>query len=406
MNDSRLTAVFESIFAPWHARSDLSAGWLDRDFREPQRILNVLDAEGLLPPAERTITVTGSKGKGSVARLIAWNLQQQGHRVGLLLSPHESNHRDRFRVQNTPIAVHELWELSTILPTVIDEAMQDAPEHYYPSPHALFLTLALVWFKRQRVDYWVLECGRGARYDEVGNMAAGVSVVSSVFEEHAERLGADWPAIAADKLSICEHAAACVLAESVGKRLSSEALDVPENCRMVEETGNGDWLAVNEGLARTCLQILGVDDFRSWPLPSFGSLVCGAGVIDFEGRIHHQSPAYHDVADAPVILAMSRDKDWHGLATELQPAQCYWLMLDDLAEESEWQALYASDVCLGRLPGDGDSESLKSLLEPLLSVHGRLVFWGVQLALVALRNAYNVPLAGPQAQVQPEYKPK
>lgn len=57
------------------------------------------------PPPDRCIRVTGSKGKGTTARLCAERLTatRPGERIGLFVSPEEFEARDRIRIDGEPI---------------------------------------------------------------------------------------------------------------------------------------------------------------------------------------------------------------------------------------------------------------------------------------------------------------
>lgn len=97
-----LDRIFESFFESRPAR----AGRHDRETRDPRIILDIARAEGLLPAPGRTLRITGSKGKGTVARLAAAWLGAQPApglgRIGLFVSPNEVEQRDRIRIDGEP----------------------------------------------------------------------------------------------------------------------------------------------------------------------------------------------------------------------------------------------------------------------------------------------------------------
>jgi len=200
MNYNRaLDLIFESYIAV----KPLLKGRLDRDVRNPHIILNIARQLDLIPPADKILKVTGSKGKGTVARLCASSLEPFG-KVGLVISPEEIDHTDRMRINGQPMSedrfiacFEKIWAQITI---------PSAPD--YLSPYGLFLLIALQWFKEENVDLFVIETGRGVRFDEGGQIPAHTGVVTSIFFEHADYLGPTLDDIRADKLSIsetCDH---------------------------------------------------------------------------------------------------------------------------------------------------------------------------------------------------------
>src|ERR671929_600164 len=56
----------------------------------------------------RAVHVTGTKGKGSTAAMLAAVLRAAGYRVGLFTSPHLTDVRERLQVDGVPISRDEL----------------------------------------------------------------------------------------------------------------------------------------------------------------------------------------------------------------------------------------------------------------------------------------------------------
>ncbi|MGB1111444.1 MAG: hypothetical protein ACPG4N_13870, partial [Gammaproteobacteria bacterium] len=172
-----LATVIDAIYRPWFQRRSSGQGLLDRERRFPERLIGIADELGCLPVPGHTVRITGSKGKGSVARLIAWSLQAQGHRVGLVLSPHERDHTDRIRINNQAISPDDLVTVHSRLEPHLERLLEAHPTPYYPAPSGIFLLIALAWFKEQGVDYWALEAGRGGVSDEVGPIESKLAIL-------------------------------------------------------------------------------------------------------------------------------------------------------------------------------------------------------------------------------------
>jgi len=197
----------DQIFESFIKAKPFIAGKLDRDVRDPNLLLNIAREHGLIPPASKVIKITGSKGKGTVARLVAHSLKSN-HRVGLIISPEEIDHRDRLRLNGQSISETEFIRCFEIVWGMTAAIRHSLTPPAYLSPYGLFLLIGLVWFKSQNVDVFVIETGRGVRFDEGGQIQAKVGVVTSIFNEHAAYLGPSLKEITADKLSIsetCQH---------------------------------------------------------------------------------------------------------------------------------------------------------------------------------------------------------
>ena len=98
---------FDPVFASYLSTLPQIRGKSDSQTRAPDVFGEAWADLALVPSASRLILVTGSKGKGTVARLVAWNLQHRGYRVGLVVTPEELNHLDRMRINNEAISPDE-----------------------------------------------------------------------------------------------------------------------------------------------------------------------------------------------------------------------------------------------------------------------------------------------------------
>ena len=72
----------------------------------------------------RTVHLSGTKGKGSTAALLAAVLQADGYRVGLFTSPHLVHVEERFQVNGVPITQPELAALLTHLRPAVEHLEQ------------------------------------------------------------------------------------------------------------------------------------------------------------------------------------------------------------------------------------------------------------------------------------------
>ena len=200
----------------------------DAGKRHPELTRELLWQKSLTP----CVLVTGSKGKGSVANMISRILQTR-FTVGLMTSPHITDFRERFRVNDRMISEADFCRLMTAIQPEILSIASDLPESVCVSPMGIQADLALTYFQEKYTDFNVFECGKGAKYDDVNNIQHDYAVINRIFLEHTRELGDTLTAIAEDKSHIITGEQKCVyIAEQEPEVLEvllrrAEALHVP-----------------------------------------------------------------------------------------------------------------------------------------------------------------------------------
>jgi len=207
---------FHGITTPGDAEDFVYASYLqaathqeyaakDAGKRHPELTKSLLWQKSVTP----CVVVTGSKGKGSVANMISQILQTR-FSVGLMTSPHITDFRERFRVNGTMIDETDFCRLmEEIRPEILDIA-SELPESACVSPMGIQADLALTYFSEKHTDFNVLECGKGAKYDDVNNVRHDYAVINRIFLEHTRELGDTLTAIAEDKSHIITGEQKCV----------------------------------------------------------------------------------------------------------------------------------------------------------------------------------------------------
>lgn len=151
----------------------------------------------------RLVHVTGTKGKGSTAAMLASILRAAGYRVGLFTSPHLAHVEERIQVDGVPISHAELTaRMEEVAPVV--RSMEGGP---LPAPTFFEIGTALgfLHFCRRRVDVAVIEVGLGGRFDSTNVCRPLVSAITSVGFDHTAQLGNTLEAIAFEKAGIIKR---------------------------------------------------------------------------------------------------------------------------------------------------------------------------------------------------------
>ncbi|KPX29002.1 MULTISPECIES: bifunctional tetrahydrofolate synthase/dihydrofolate synthase [Pseudomonas syringae group] len=159
-----------------------------------ERSRQVAQQLGLLRPARRVITVTGTNGKGSTCAFVAALLQSQGLKVGIYSSPHLIRYNERVKVQGVEATDLELCNAFA----AVEAARGDVTLTYFEMG-----TLAAFWlFEQAQLDVAVLEVGLGGRLDAVNLVDPDIALVTSIGVDHAEYLGNTRESVAFEKAGI------------------------------------------------------------------------------------------------------------------------------------------------------------------------------------------------------------
>lgn len=169
----------------------------DVERRHPEFTRELLRKKSGTPAA----IVTGSKGKGSVSKMIAEILQTK-FTVGLMTSPHIEDFCERFQVNGEKVSSPLFSMLMEEIRPEIEEIDRKIPKEFCVSPMGIQADFALTWFRSRKTDFNVFECGKGAKLDDVNNILHDYAVINSVFLEHRRELGNTIAEIAEDKAHV------------------------------------------------------------------------------------------------------------------------------------------------------------------------------------------------------------
>lgn len=148
-----------------------------------------------------TVLVTGSKGKGSVSKMIADIMGVHG-KTGLMTSPHILQFNERIQIQGQPVCDEVLARAISDLKPEFDKVEAQLAQQEYISPMGIQAAGALTVFREMGVQFQVMECGKGVAYDDVNNVPHQYAVINRIFLEHTRELGDTLEKIAVNKSAI------------------------------------------------------------------------------------------------------------------------------------------------------------------------------------------------------------
>lgn len=152
----------------------------------------------------RIIHVAGTSGKGSTSYLISLMLKSLGFRVGLHLSPHLHDVRERLQIDNRLISQEKfVYYLNRLLPAIetVKNTTLGSPTYF-----EILVALAFYGFVGEHVDYAVVETGMGGLYDATNTVERKdkLVVLTKIGLDHTRILGNTIGKIALQKAEIIQ----------------------------------------------------------------------------------------------------------------------------------------------------------------------------------------------------------
>ena len=232
-------------------------GGEDTHSRNPWVIRQLLGMMGYPDRKQRNIMITGSKGKGSLSLMVAKLLEGHGKKIGLFTSPHLQSYRERIRINGAPISEERLVALGNEIYPFCEEVKKGFKPHQYFGPVGLTAVMASQYFLEEGTDFNVIECGRGARYDDVNQIEGFICAINRVFLEHEGPLGYTLQDVAHHKSGVIKEGMVGVYSAYQDKyaeleiRFESRKKNVPLHIYGMEFEG----LSIKDGIGGTVLDI-------------------------------------------------------------------------------------------------------------------------------------------------------
>jgi dihydrofolate synthase/folylpolyglutamate synthase len=144
----------------------------------------------------RSIHIAGTNGKGSTASIISSIFAEHGVKTGLFTSPHLVSFTERISINGRRITEDEVVDITKKLKSII------SGHSIQPTFFEFITAMAFLYFRRNDVEWAVVETGMGGRLDATNILVPEVSVITSISMDHSEFLGKSISDIAREKAGI------------------------------------------------------------------------------------------------------------------------------------------------------------------------------------------------------------
>ncbi len=198
----------------------------------------------------KTIHVAGTNGKGSVCTKIAKALSLSGYNVGLFTSPHIYTYNERIQINGKPVEMELIYEAyHTLMSLLKKEGLQS---HFFE----ITTFLALLIFKKSKIDIAVIETGIGGHFDTTNVIDPVVSIITTLGMDHLEMLGDNLDAIAFQKGGIIKESVPVVIGPKANHPVIRKIANEKNAPLSMIKDHFDDFDKENIALAKRALQVL------------------------------------------------------------------------------------------------------------------------------------------------------
>ena len=317
----------------------------------------------------RSVHIAGTKGKGSVAAMIASVLTTAGYTTGLYTSPHLHSYNERIRLDNRLISNEELVALVAKLKPHVEAVNREA-KYGKLTTFEITTAIGFSYFADKRIDFQVIEVGLGGRLDATNLVKPEVCIITSISYDHMEVLGNTLTEIATEKAGIIKGGCLVVSSpqvDEVNKVIEEVCLN--RKAKLIRVGRDITWHNLGFELNRQLLRVEGRLDNYELSIPLLGqyqldnaatavaalevltekgfnisrnSITDGLAKVTWEGRLQvlnhrplvvvdgaHNTDSVHklkqsleqyfDFDRAVLIIGLSSDKNLAGIVSELVP---------------------------------------------------------------------------------------
>lgn len=162
-----------------------------------ERMRKLLNLLGNPHQQIKFVHVAGTKGKGSTCAMLLSVLKASGYTVGMYVSPHLVDLRERITIDGQMISHAEATEIFKLIASVEKDLGSQRPTFF-----EVMTAMALRHFADQAVDIAILETGLGGRLDATNVVTPLVCGLTHISIDHTNVLGTDLASIAVEKAGI------------------------------------------------------------------------------------------------------------------------------------------------------------------------------------------------------------
>ena len=165
------------------------------------------------------IHIAGTSGKSSLACMLQSILTASGLTTGAYFSPHPTYTTERIKTGNNYISQTDFSNLTEKLKPHLSKCAKNSP-YGIPSYFETLLALALLYFKKQKCKYVILEAGLGGSFDATNIIPKPeLAIITNINLDHTDILGNTKQKIARDKAGIIKKGTTLITAEQDPKIL-------------------------------------------------------------------------------------------------------------------------------------------------------------------------------------------
>lgn len=148
----------------------------------------------------KLIHIAGTNGKGSTASMITEILMGAGYKVGMYTSPFIEEFEERIQINRRNIPKETLANLIDEVKVAVERVIEEGYNH--PTEFEIITVLMLLYFKKEKIDFGVIEVGLGGRLDSTNVIIPILQVITSISFDHTNLLGNTLEEIAGEKAGI------------------------------------------------------------------------------------------------------------------------------------------------------------------------------------------------------------
>lgn len=151
----------------------------------------------------KLIHIAGTNGKGSTTSMITEILMGEGYKVGMYTSPFIEEFEERIQINRNNIPKEGLAILMDEIKVAVDKVIEAGYNH--PTEFEIITVLMLLYFKKENIDFGVIEVGLGGTLDSTNVIKPIIQVITSISFDHTNLLGNTLEKIAREKAGIIKR---------------------------------------------------------------------------------------------------------------------------------------------------------------------------------------------------------